>query len=310
MGLSRSAEVSRVAETVDAPESAASRTTLLLYVGLLAGLILVLYAPVLKRLVRQWWDDPDFGHGFLVVPFVAYIVWTTRQRWLRLRLEPRNSGLAIILLAVALLVLGSVGAELFTSRVSLLVLLAGTIVFLTGWTVLRAFAFPLGYLLVMIPVPAIIYNQITFPLQLFASRLAATILDFIRVPVLREGNLLILPNYTLEVVEACSGIRSLMSMIALAVAYGYLAERRLWMRVVLVLLMLPIVVLSNGLRIVGTGLLTYKFGPETAEGFFHTFSGWLIFLTATTLMLACHWTLNRLFPARPLDFHSEAAGAH
>jgi exosortase len=109
---------------------------------------------------------------------------------------------------------------------------------------------------------------------------------------------LFLPNYALEVVEACSGIRSLMSLVALAIAYGYFAEKRLWVRITLVMLMLPIAVASNALRVVGTGLLTYFFGPRSAEGFFHAFSGWVVFLAALMLMLLTHWVLQRVGKSR------------
>jgi exosortase len=146
----------------------------------------------------------------------------------------------------------------------------------------------------MIPIPVIIYYQITFPLQLFASRFATFWLELMQVPVLREGNVLILPNYTLEVVEACSGIRSLMTLITLAITYGYLVERRRWVRYALPVLMVPIAIVSNAIRIMGTGFLTYHFGPKAAEGFFHEFSGWIIFLAALVLMIVCHWILRKI----------------
>jgi len=153
---------------------------------------------------------------------------------------------------------------------------------------------PLVFLVLMIPLPALIYNQVTFPLQLLASRLASNSLELFGVPVLREGNVLVLPNYSLEVVEACSGIRSLMSLIALAVAYGYFVEKRLWARITLVVLMLPIAVASNALRVVGAGVVTYFWGPQYAEGFFHFFQGWLIFVSAVACMIFVHWTLTHL----------------
>jgi exosortase len=261
---------------------------------LLGVVVAVLYGAVLKGLVVDWVRDPDYGHGFIVPLFAGYALWRSRHRWQNLAPEPSNMGLAAIFMATALLVVGSLGAELFLSRVSLLLLLAGVVLYLFGWKTLVAVAFPLGYLVLMIPLPSIIYNQITFPLQLQASRLAAGSLDAVQVPVLREGNLLILPNHTLEVVEACSGIRSLMSLIALSVAYGYLADRRVWVRVALVILMVPIAVLSNGFRVFGAGVSTYFLGPEWAEGFFHTFSGWLIFMTALMGMLLAHQALKRV----------------
>lgn len=261
-----------------------------------AGLVAVLYAPVLKHMVTQWWQDPSYGHGFVVPLFAAYVLYERRQALRGVSLEPSNLGLLGMFGAIGLLLAGTLGAELFVSRFSLLLLLAGTLLFLCGWKMLRAVEFPLAYLALMIPLPAIIFNQVTFPLQLLASRLSSSCLETFGVPVLREGNVLFLPNYALEVVEACSGIRSLMSLIALAVAYGYFAERRVWARVVLVALMIPIAVASNALRVVGAGVLTYFWGPKSAEGFFHLFQGWLIFVSAVLCMLLAHWALRHVGP--------------
>jgi exosortase len=160
--------------------------------------------------------------------------------------------------------------------------------------VVRPVSFPLGYLIFMIPIPVIIYNQITFPLQLLASRLATFWLEFVQVPVLRDGNILTFSNYSLEVVEACSGIRSVMTLISLAVAYGYLLERRRWVRYLLVVLMVPSAIFSNAVRIMGAGVLAHRFGPNAAEGFLHAFSGWVIFVAALLLMLGCHWILRHI----------------
>ena len=261
---------------------------------ILSGLILLLYASVLKDLVLQWWTDPDYGHGFFVPLFAGYILWRERERWTKTEIKPSNFGFVVMLGAIALLLLGSLGAELFTSRFSLLVLLAGMILFLAGWKMLRAVSFPLGYLMWMIPIPVIIYNQITFPLQLIASRLATAGLELAQIPVLRDGNILIMSNYSLEVVEACSGIRSLMTLMALAVAYGYLVSPRRWVRYVLAGLMIPIAIVTNGIRIMGAGILARHFGPAAAEGFLHEFSGWAIFLVALVLMFGSHWILRRI----------------
>ncbi len=263
-------------------------------VFLLGALVAALYAPVLKLLVMNWWSNPDYSHGFAVPPFIGYVLWRTRSQWQGLTSKPSNLGLVVMLSAIGLLIAGSLGAELFVSRVSLLLLLSGMVLYFGGWKMVHALAFPLTYPMVMVPLPAIIYNEVTFPLQLLASRLATTSLEVVQVPVLREGNLLVLPGYTMEVVEACSGIRSLMSLVALAVAYGYLVESCGWVRSVLVVLMFPIALVSNALRIVGAGALAYLLGPAWAKGFFHLLSGWLIFLSAVLCMLVAHWVLSRL----------------
>ena len=287
---------SSMSATAPVAETAVKHRSWLYWTAALSALVALLYAPVLKVLVLQWWNDPDYGHGFLVPLFAGYAAWRRRDKLAESKPEPSNFGLFVMIGAVLLLIAGSLGAELFTSRFSLLILLAGMILFLGGWRVLRILSFPLAFLTLMIPIPVIIYNQITFPLQLLASRFATFWLELVRVPVLREGNVLILPNYSLEVVEACSGIRSLMTLITLAIAYGYLIEPRRWIRYALVVLMLPIAIVSNAIRIMGTGVLTYRFGPKAAEGFFHEFSGWVIFLAALALMFTSHRILKRLAP--------------
>lgn len=264
----------------------------------IVGLVAALYGPVLTQMVIQWWQDPDYGDRFVVPVFVGYVLSQRRHKLRQVSLEPNNFGFPLMLGAIGLLIVGTLGAELFVSRSSLLFLLGGILLFFAGWKMLSAVAFPLAFLALMIPLPALIYNQVTFPLQLLASRLASNSLELLGIPVLREGNVLVLPTYSLEVVEACSGIRSLMSLIALAVAYGYFVEQRLWARITLVVMMLPIAVASNALRVVGAGVVTYFWGPQYAEGFFHFFQGWLIFVSAVGCMLFVHWFLSHLAPLR------------
>jgi exosortase len=190
--------------------------------------------------------------------------------------------------ALAVLIAGVLGAELFLSRISLLLLIAGLVIFFRGWQSFRAVLFPWAFLFLMIPIPEIVFSQITFPLQILASKVAALLLPLLGVPVLREGNVINLPAMPLEVVEACSGIRSLLSLVTLAIIYGYLVETRTWVRVTLALASIPIAVAANSLRIVGTGLLVQYWDPDKAEGFFHIFSGWLVFVVALAMLLLFH----------------------
>jgi exosortase len=265
---------------------------------LLGGLVVILYAPVLRWMARQWWDDPNYGHALLVPVFVGYVFWRERSRWRTVSVRPSDSGLPIMLLALGLLILGMLAAELFTVRVSLLILITGTIVFLAGWQVLRSIAFPIGYLIFMIPLPALVYYQLTFPLQLWASRLGVHGLVMLGVHTVREGNLLILPNVTLEVVEACSGVRSLLSLLAAVVGYGYLAENSMWKRCLLVALTIPIVILSNGLRLVATGLLSAVYGPKVDTALTHTALGLACFAFAFISIILIHVLLRYLSSLR------------
>jgi exosortase len=254
----------------------------------IAGLLLGLYYPTLARLVGQWWTDPNFSHGFFVPLFSAFVIWQERSRLTDLRLRPSWWGLLFLGCGLCVLIVGQLGAELFLSRLSLLIVLGSLIVLFYGWSVFRALLFPWAFLLLMIPIPAIVFNQITFPLQLLASKIASTTLPWMGVPVLREGNVIILPAMALEVAEACSGIRSLMSLGTLAVIYGYLMESRVAVRVLLALASIPIAVAANSLRIVGTGLLVQYWDPQKAEGFFHEFSGWLIFVVSLIMLYLLH----------------------
>jgi exosortase len=240
------------------------------------------------HLVGQWWGDPNFSHGFFVPLFSAFVIWQERSRLDRMVPHPSWWGLLFLGFGLSVLIVGQMGAELFLSRLSLLIVLGGLIVLFLGWNFFRALLFPWAFLVLMIPIPAIVFNQLTFPLQLLASKVASTTLPWMGVPVLREGNVINLPAMALEVAEACSGIRSLMSLATLAVIYGYLMERRVGVRVLLAVASIPIAVAANSLRIVGTGLLVQYWDPEKAQGFFHEFSGWLIFVVSLILLYLLH----------------------
>ena len=267
-------------------------------VGVLAGLCLWLYWSTLRHLVGQWWTDPNFSHGFFVPLFSAFVVWQERDRLARIRPNPSWTGAIVLVAGLGLLVIGRLGAELFLDRSSLLLVLAGVVILFRGWNLFRALLFPWAFLLLMIPIPTILFNQITFPLQLLASKVAAAVLPLFGVPILREGNVINLPSMALEVAEACSGIRSLMSLVTLAIMYGYLLEKRLWVRWLLALASVPIAVAANSIRIIGTGLLVQYWDAEKAEGYFHASWGWIIFVVSLLMLYALHGLINLLFPAK------------
>lgn len=252
-----------------------------------------LYYSIVLHLLLEWWKDPNFSHGFLVPMLSLFLVLRDRNRLLALPLKPSFWGLVIIAFAMGILVLGVLGAELFLSRVSLLILIFGLIVLFAGWNYFRALLFPWALLFLMVPIPAIILNQLTVPLQIFASKIAAGTLPFLGVPVLREGNIINLPAMPLEVAEACSGIRSMISLIVLAVIYGQLMEKSRSIRLLLMLAAVPVAISANSLRIIGTGLLVQYWGPGEAQGFFHYFSGWIIFLVSLLMIYALHRFLPR-----------------
>jgi exosortase len=249
----------------------------------------------MKMLAWQWYHDADYSHGFLVPLLSAYLIWQRRDTLRTIAKRPSPWGMVIVLGSLGLLFLGSLGAELSLTRLSLLGTICGLIVYFAGGAILRAMAFPMAFLLFAIPIPGVVYNEIVFPLQFVASKFATRALEMLNLfPIMREGNVLVLPHMTLEVVEACSGIRSLMSLLALAAGYGYLVERSTLVRWLLVVAMVPLAIISNGTRVMITAILANYFGSKAAEGFMHEFSGWVIFVVATILFLALHSLLSLL----------------
>ena len=263
----------------------------LVFVGLLAGL----YAGILRDLAWQWWDDPNYTHGFLVPLFSGFLVWQRRNQLAAL--PPRGSwiGLPVLLAGVGALLLGDLAAENFLIRSSLIVVLAGLVLFHLGRDSFRVLAFPLLFLFFMIPLPATVFYAVAFPLQNLAARNAAWTLDHLGVPVLLDGNVIHLTRLSLGVAEACSGIRSLITLLSAAVAWAALTIPGIWGMVAFVAAVVPITIIANAGRVVMTGLIAQWFGIEYAEGFFHTFSSWLVFVFAFVCLLGLH-RLIRLAP--------------
>ena len=258
-----------------------------------AALLIVCYAPVMARLVRQWNNDEDMGHGFFVPVLAAYIAWLKREEVFSRKIEPNWWGLLLIVYAGLQLCAATLGAELFLARTAIVLSVIGMTLFLGGTRCVRILAFPLFLLFFMVPIPSIIYNQITFPLQLLASRAAEWALMMIGIPVLREGNILELAGQKLSVVEACSGIRSLLSLSFLSLVYGYFFEKSRATRMALFLATVPIAMIANAARVTLTGILS-EINPALAHGFLHSASGWVIFMVALLILVAFHQILIRM----------------
>jgi exosortase len=263
-------------------------TTAWATVAILGVSLLVLYFHIAIKLVKDWYNYEDNSYGLLIPFFVLFLLWDKRDALRSTPLRPSWKGISLVLPALFLLVVGVFGADLFLSRLSFVLLVAGIIWTMLGRPVLGETKFILFVCLIAIPLPAVILNQITFPLQLLASRCASALLPLAGVPVLREGNVIELPAMKLEVAEACSGIRSLMSLFAVAVIYGYFIERSVTRRVILALASIPIAVAANAARIFGTGMCVQYWDPEKALGFFHEFSGWLMFLVSLSCLYLVH----------------------
>ncbi len=255
--------------------------------------IALLYATNFQKLFSVWSTDENYSHGFFVPIAFLWMLWRQRRELASTEVSPRSWGIAIVLLALLQLAAGTLGAENFVSHTSLLLLLCGITLFLFGTQMLRRLAFPIAWLLFMIPLPAIIFYSIMFPMQLLASKLAVTVLDLLRVPSVCEGNVIYMANFTAGVVEACSGIRSVISMLAFAVLMGYLLNLSVRSRWILAITAVPIALGMNALRIAATGLAGNYLGAQWAEGVFHTFSGLLLFVGCLALVLGVVAILRR-----------------
>jgi exosortase len=264
---------------------------------LLLTLLLVLYGHIGLHLVNDWYTLPDFSHGFLIPFFAAYVLWHQRAGLLSVALSPSWSGLWVVMAGLLLLLVGVFGADLFLSRISFIVLAIGITWMLCGLALLKQIWFVFLILVLGIPLPTLVMNQITFPLQILSSQLASTLLPIAGVPVFREGNVIQLASIQLEVAEACSGIRSLLSLFTLSLIYGYFLENSTPKRVILAVASIPIAVAANAIRIFGTGICVQYWNPDKALGFFHEFSGWLMFLISLTCLYGVHRLLT-LFPAK------------
>ncbi len=250
--------------------------------------VVVLYGRILGKLVYDWYDLPDASHGFLIPLFSVFLLYEKRSRLRALPVRSTWTGLWLVVPALGLLLVGVLGADLFLSRISFVMLACGLILTLLGSRILREVRFSLLVLLLAIPLPSLVLNQITLPLQLFASAVSSWALALTGVPVLRDGNVIQLASLKLEVAEACSGIRSLISLLTVAILFGYVAERSVWRRVALAFASIPIAVVANAVRIYGTGLCVQYWDPEKAMGFFHEFSGWLMFLVSMGCLYVLH----------------------
>jgi exosortase len=281
------------------------------------------YATVLTTLSRDWWVDENYSHGLLIPFIIGYILWAERDRLRRNRTAPSTfwGGLAILVALLALWA-GVAGAELYLQRTSLVLMIVGIVVYFWGARLLRLLLVPLGLLLLAIPIPAILFNKVALPLQLFASRCAVWSMRLFDIPVLRQGNVIeLMPlnsveTKKLEVVEACSGIRSLLTLVTLAVVFSYFTYPRtpgepgstntdqelpprislvswgFWRSAVIVLSAVPVAILTNAFRVSGTGVLSHYYGTKVADGFFHSFSGWLIYISASLLLFLVAWVLD------------------
>lgn len=258
------------------------RWYLIAVVLLLCGL----YWKVVPPMVQQWYLDENYSHGFIVPLIAGYFL---HARWSELKdaqVTRCNVGMAVILYGLLQLMLGWLGTEYFSMRSSLVVILAGLVLFLFGTAVFRIALLSLCYLLFMIPIPYIVYDAVAFPLKIFVTKVSVATLKAIGIVVMREGNIIMFPALTLEVADACSGIRSLISLLALAVAFAFYVRISPLRRLILICSAVPIAIFTNSVRVIVTGILSQHWGAKAAEGFFHEFAGMVVFALAMVMLVS------------------------
>jgi exosortase len=259
----------------------------------LAAVIIVIYGPILVDLASDWWNLPDTSYGMLVPPLAGYIAWKRKRLTLSFPAAPSLTGLLWIAGACLTLLIGRLGAEFFLSRISIVILLTGLVYTFWGKERLRTLVFPLLLLATMVPLPVIVFNQLAAPLQLVASQVSTRVAQFFGVSVFQDGNIIQLATTTLGVEEACSGLRSLSALIVMALLLGFLLCERPLTRVILLAMALPIAVFVNVARVSGTAIMA-DYNPQLAMGFYHTFSGWLVFLLGIALVFATSRLLRNI----------------
>ena len=261
---------------------------------ILAGLLLIVYLPALKDLVVDWATDSNYSHGFLVPLISIYLVWKNRKELAEIETSPNKFGLFLVICGMILFILGNGASEYFTVRFSLVVTIFGLILYLFGAAVTKKVWFAVIFLLFMIPIPYVIYFSATFPMQLLASKITTFLLNLIGMPVIRQGNIINLPNQALEVAEACSGMRSLVSLLALGAIYAYISQKRLSSKIIVFLSTIPIAVAGNIFRVFVTSLVVYTSGAAVTDEPLHTIMGASVFIIAFILLFIFGAIMGRI----------------
>lgn len=268
-----------------------SQKSVLVFLILIAALIYC-YWPTLNGLVNAWSNSEEYSHGFFIVPICAYIVWTKWQTLTDFTVKPSVWGLPIVIISLLTYVVGKYAGIETLASVSLIPFVAGSIHFLFGYKMLKVLIFPVFFLLFMIPIPSQVFSALTIPLQLFVSKASVLVAQLFQIPIYREGNVIHLPNYTMQVVQACSGLRSMISLLTLSAIFSYLTMRSNVLRSILFVSGIPIAILVNIVRVLLTILIYYYYNYNLAEGSIHTAFGVFIFILALGLLIGMKGVLS------------------
>jgi exosortase len=278
------------------PENTKSPTSILqsqwLLLALLFAGFMLAYFPVWKSLVRTWYNSDDYSHGFFIVPICAYIIRQKRATLSTTQIRPSAWGLLVIMLALLLYLLGHLGEIATVASFSMVPVMAGMIIYFSGFQMFKELMFPLCLLLFMIPVPSQIYSTLTIPLQLLVSRVSTGIAGILGIPIFREGNVINLPEYNLQVVAACSGLRSMVSLLTLSAVFGYLTLRSNFLRTILFITGIPAAIVVNIFRVLLMIAAFYYFQYDLAEGSVHKVFGVVIFILALAIIAGMRGLLS------------------
>lgn len=257
--------------------------------AVIAALIVILYSEIIPDLVSDWWTQPALSYGLLIPPMALYIASLRRNITFAIPAQRSWSGCWLVAFSCLVFLAGSLSAEFFLSRISLVILLAGLVWTFWGWARLRTLAFPFLLLATMVPLPQLVYNSLSAPLQLFASSVATDLAQALGVTVFRDGNIIHLAHVSLGVAEACSGLSSLSAMVVASLLLGFLASASMVGRILLLVSSVPLAIAVNVVRVTGTAVLA-DYQTDFALGFYHAFSGWLVFLVG----LAALWAFSKI----------------
>lgn len=272
----------------------------LLSLIIILSALTILYFPILQSLFQDWGTNDNYSHGYFIPLLSIYVIYTFKDELKTLSVTPNSAGLLLLIAGLAQLIIGQTGSEFFLQRSSLIPVLMGIVLFCLGTNFFKKLLIPISYLIFMIPLPAIIWNKIAFPMQLFGSFLTEKVVALMGIPIFREGNVLHLSNTTLEVVDACSGLRSLTTLFALSAVFAILSSHSTTNKWIIFLAAAPIAIFANIVRLSATALLASRYGGEIAQGFLHDFSGLVVFAVGIFLLI----TLSRSLKKPPPPNHT------
>jgi len=254
--------------------------------------IILCYAEILFKMAQQWFNDPNYSHGLLIPVISGYLIWKNKNTFNLSDIRPTPKGLSVLVFGLLLLIIGKASGEFFTMRFSFIIVILGLLLFTMGVDITKKIIFPISFLIFMIPLPYVLYNDIALPLRLLTVTFSTKILSLLGISFVRQGNIIHLTQTSLHIIDACSGLRSIMSLSALAVLFAYFTQNSIWRKLLLALLAIPIAVIANTFRITGTAIVVNRWGPDLTEGIFHNLSGVVSFALAFILLIICGFMLK------------------